>query len=66
MSKAEKFTIYLSDLKSIRGDVNKKVATFLKSHGVSVVDADVLVLCDNERGRCWTKPSGKTSCVAHG
>lgn len=61
-----KYIINLRDLKSIRGDVNKKVSTYLKSRGVRVIDADVLVLCDTEPGRCWTKRPGETACTAHG
>lgn len=59
-------TIKLESLKSIRGDVNKKVSTYLKRRGISVVEADVIVLCDAEPGRCWTKKPGQTAVVAHG
>ena len=62
----ERITITLESLKSIRGDINKKIATYLKQRGISVVDADVIVLCENEPDRCWTKTPGQTSCVAHG
>ncbi len=62
----EKITISLESLKSIRGDVNKKIATYLKAQGIKVIDADVIVLCDREPGRCWIKKPGQTSCVAYG
>jgi hypothetical protein len=64
--KMEQITITLESLKSIKGDVNKKVSTYLKQHGISVVEADVIVLCANEPGRCWIKKPGQTSCVAYG
>lgn len=59
-------TIQLESLKSIRGDVNKKVAAHLKRHGINVREADVIVLCHSEPGRCWTKKPGETSVTAHG
>lgn len=66
MSTEHEYIINLCDLKSIRGDVNKKVSKYLKARGVRVIDADVLVLCDSEPGRCWTKRPGETACTAHG
>lgn len=62
----EQITITIESLKSIKGDVNRKVATYLKQRGINVVDADVIVLCDREPSRCWTKRPGQSSCVAHG
>lgn len=59
-------TITIESLKSINGDVNKKVSRYLKSKGLSVLEADVLVLDKSERGRCWVKKPGQTSCVAYG
>ena len=59
-------TIKIESLKSIRGDINKKVATYLKQRGIDLVEADVIVLCDREPRRCWTKKPGQTSVVAHG
>jgi hypothetical protein len=62
----EQITITIDSLKSIRGDINKKVSAYLKNIGVKVVDADVIVICPSDPGRCWTKMPGQTSCVAHG
>jgi hypothetical protein len=64
MSKQIEITI--ESLKSIKGDVNKKVATYLKSIGENVKDADVIVLCPNDPGRCWVKKPGQTACTAYG
>jgi hypothetical protein len=58
--------ITIQNLKSIKGDVNKKVSTHLKSIGEKVIDADVLVLDEQERGRCWVKRPGQTSVIAYG
>jgi hypothetical protein len=63
---SEQITINIESLKSIRGDINKKVSTYLKSLGLKVIDADVIVLCDSEPGRCWIKKPGQTVCVAYG
>lgn len=59
-------TLTIESLKLIKGDVNKKVATYLKSQGLSVIKSDVIVLCQQEPGRCWIKPIGKTSVIAYG
>jgi len=62
----EQITITIESLKSIRGDVNKKVATYLKNNGIKVIDADVIVTCVNEPGRCWIKKPGEAACTAYG
>ena len=58
-------TIRIESLKSIRGDVNKKIATYLKTLGIRMIDGDVIVL-SNDPGRCWIKKPGATACTAHG
>ena len=47
-------------------DINKMMARTLKRQNINVKDADVIIICKNEPGRCWTKKPGQTSCVAHG
>lgn len=58
--------ITIDTLKSIRGDINKKVSTYLKARGINVIEADVIVTCTTEPGRCWIKKPGQTSVVAYG
>ncbi len=62
----EQIQISIESLKSIRGDINKKVSNYLKQQGIKVIEADVIVTCDQEPGRCWVKKPGQTSCVAYG
>ena len=62
----EQIHITIETLKSIRGDINKKVATYLKQRDIKVLDADVIVTCANEPGRCWIKKPGQSSCIAYG
>lgn len=64
--KMNQITIDIESLKSIRGDVNKKVATYLKRRGIKVLDADVIVLCPNDPGRVWVKKPGQSAVTAYG
>lgn len=61
----EIITIELDSLKSIRGDINKKISTYLKSQNLNVLAAYALVICQAEPGRCWVKYPGKSSCTAY-
>ncbi|MDR2209368.1 MAG: hypothetical protein LBE22_10420 [Azoarcus sp.] len=66
MKNTNTIAITIESLKSIKGDVNKNVATYLKQRGINVLDADVVVTCPSEPGRIWVKRPGKSSVDAYG
>lgn len=62
----KQIALTIKSLKSINFDANKKIASELKKMDKPLLDSDVLVLSEEEPGRCWVKKAGRVNCAAYG